>query len=268
MGAHVEGLRPELAALAHDLVGDDPFERAAEGTRFAQPAIFCASLAGWDLVNPDAPQALAGHSLGEFAALVAAGSLDAEDGLRLVVARARLMQAAADAAGGGGMLAVLGEDRRAIDDVGGRLGLSVANDNAPAQVVLSGPNALLEIAARELKERGMRVRLLPVDGPFHSAAMAPAVPAFRKLLREIEIRPPQVPVFSCVTAEPFDYIAWRLAQGITAPVRWLDVLRRLQIIGVRRFIETGPGRVLTGLVRSSLTDVDVEVLEPQEVAGV
>jgi [acyl-carrier-protein] S-malonyltransferase len=260
MRALVNQVRPDLGALAIDVVGDDPFARAYEETRFAQPAIFCASLAGWRLLGGDGPvEALAGHSLGELAALVAAGSLSEEDGLRLAAARGRLMQQAGDIEPGG-MLAVLGPDRQTVHEVGRRLGLTLANENATAQVVLSGPSARLDAAAAELGRRGLRVRRLPVGGAFHSPAMARAVPAFRTLLAEVEIRAPEVPVLSCVTAEPFDDVRARLAQAITEPVRWLQVVRALHARGVRRFVEAGPGQVLTGLVRRSLAGVEAEAL--------
>ena len=121
MREQVERWRPDLVLLARAAVGDDPFERADEGTRFAQPAIFCAALAGWRRLRDDfEPELMAGHSLGEISALVAAGAMDAEDGLNLVAARGSLMQEAAEAAGGGGMLAVSVGDRDGAAEAAGR----------------------------------------------------------------------------------------------------------------------------------------------------
>src|SRR4051794_16721134 len=163
MRRRVESERPDLLALA----GEEPFERADEGTRWAQPAIFCASLAGWSRVG-GRPGLMAGHSLGEISALVAAGALSEQEGLRVVIERGRLMQEAAEAAGDGGMLAALGDERGAVDEVARRLELTIANDNAPSQVVLSGPASALDEAEAELKERGLGARRLAIRGAFHS----------------------------------------------------------------------------------------------------
>jgi [acyl-carrier-protein] S-malonyltransferase len=260
----VERFRPDLVALARAAVGDDPFDRADEGTRYAQPAIFCAALAGWERLRGDVePAFLAGHSMGEITALVAAGSVTALDGLHLVARRGRLTEHAGRAAGGGGMLAVRG-GRDAVEAVARRHGLAVANDNSPEQTVLSGEIDGLEGASRELGEGGVRSKRLPVDGAFHSPAMAPAVPRFRELLFQVEVRPPAIPVLSCVTAEPFGDVRDLLARAVTEPVRWLDVMRSLRARGVTRMVETGPGKVLTGLVRRSLDDVEAEA--PLEAA--
>jgi [acyl-carrier-protein] S-malonyltransferase len=259
MREQVERWRPDLILLARAAVGADPFERADEGTRFAQPAIFCAALAGWRRLRDDfEPELMAGHSLGEITALVAAGAMDAEDGLNLVAARGSLMQDAADSAGGGGMLAVRASDREELVDAIADTGVTLANDNSPEQVVLSGPDDALEHAERELRDRGVRAKRLPVAGAFHSPAMESAVPDYRERLGEIELRAPSVPVLSCVTAEPFDDVRERLAQALTRPVRWLDVMRELHARGATRFVETGPGKVLTGLVRRSLDGVDAD----------
>jgi [acyl-carrier-protein] S-malonyltransferase len=261
----VERFRPELVERAVDAVGEDPFVRADEGTRWAQPAIFCAALAGWESLRERLdPGVMAGHSLGEITALVAAGALSEEDGLRLVAARGRLMQEAGERAGDTGMLAVRGSSED-VEETASRHGLTVANDNSPEQIVLSGPASGLEGAAAELTERRIRSKRLPVGGAFHSPAMAPAAAPFRDLLAEVELSEPPVPVLSCVTAEPFDDVRARLAEAITSPVRWLGVMRSLRARGATRYVETGPGKVLTGLVRRSLEGVEAEApvtLEP------
>lgn len=263
----VELLRPELLELAPEVVGADPFERIGEGTRYLQPAIFCAALAGWERLRDGArPVAMAGHSLGEIAALVAAGSLAVAEGLRLVAERGRLMQEAAEAAGGGGMVAVLGEPREAVVAVAAANGLTIANDNSPAQVVLSGPAASLRAAEEGLRERGLRTMPLAVDGAFHSPAMEPAVPPFRAVLAEIEFTEPRVPVFSCVTARHFADPREELARSLTDPVRWLEVMRALRTAGVARFLEAGPGKVLSGLVRRSLDGVEASAPLAKEMA--
>jgi malonyl CoA-acyl carrier protein transacylase len=260
----VERRRPDLLELAGDAVGEDPFARLGEDTRFDQPAIFCASLAGFDALCRPEPDYFAGHSLGEIAALVAAGALAEADGVVLVAERGRLM-AEARAGAGGGMLAV----RASRDDaqpLAGRHGLVVANDNAPDQVVLSGPGDGIATAEREARELGMRAKRLSVAGAFHSPALAQAVEPFRTLLETIEFARPAVPVFSCVTAEPFGDPRRRLAEALVSPVRWLEVMRKLKAVGVVRIVETGPGRVLAGLVRRTLDGVEAETAEALEVA--
>ena len=252
----VERHRPDLLELASTEVGPDVFERAADGTRWAQPAIFCAALAGWESQREGVePDVMAGHSLGEITALVAAGAIATEDGLRLVVARGRLMQEAAEETGDGGMTAVRAreDNRDAIAEVAAATNVAIANDNAPDQLVLSGAVSALDDAEAQLKERGVRGKRLPVAGAFHSPLMEPAVEPFRALVNETEIGEPRVPVYSCVTAEPFDDIPALLVRAITEPVRWLDVMRALDARGVTNFVETGPGHVLTNLVRKSLT---------------
>ena len=251
----VEHHRPDLLELAQQEVGPDLFERATDGTRWAQPAIFCAALAGWESQRESVqPNVMAGHSLGEITALVAADALSAEDGLRLVAARGRLMQEAAEETGDGGMTAVRAREgnREAIAEVAAATGVAIANDNAPDQLVLSGALSALDDAEAQLKERGVRGKRLPVAGAFHSPLMEPAVEPFRALVNETEIGEPRVPVLSCVTAEPFDDIPALLVRAITEPVRWLDVMRALDARGVNNFVETGPGHVLTNLVRKSL----------------
>ncbi len=250
----VERARPDLLELALAEVGEDLFERAADGTRWAQPAIFCAALAGYRELGIEG-DVMAGHSLGEITALVAAGAIEDEDGLRLVAARGRFMQEAAEETGDGGMTAVRArgdEARAAIDEVAAETGVAIANDNAPDQLVLSGAVSALDDAEAKLKERGVRGKRLPVAGAFHSPLMEPAVEPFRAVVESIEITEPSVPVYSCVTAEPFDDVSGLLVRALREPVRWLDVMRALEGRGVSDFVETGPGTVLTNLVKKSL----------------
>jgi [acyl-carrier-protein] S-malonyltransferase len=266
MQEQVERQRPDLLELALSEVGDDLFERVDEGTRWAQPAIFCAALAGFELLRDRVePDLMAGHSLGEIAALTAAGALTAEDGLRLVAARGRLMQEAAER-GDGGMLAVRARERAAVEEVAAACDVVVANDNAPDQLVLSGALGALDEAAERLAESGVRAKRLPVAGGFHSPLMAPAVEPFREFVTATEVREARVPVISCVTAAPFDDVRERIVQALTSPVRWLEVMRVLRQQGATRFVETGPGHVLTNLVRKSLEDVKAEAPLAMEAA--
>ncbi|MBV9804252.1 MAG: ACP S-malonyltransferase, partial [Solirubrobacterales bacterium] len=247
----VAEVRPDLLSAAEEVIGEDPFARAEEGTRFAQPAIFCASLAGWEKLGRPSGDSMAGHSLGELAALVAAGRLDERDGLKLVALRGRLMQESGERAGDGGMLALLG---KGAADHAGELaeahGLAVANDNSPQQVVLSGDRSGFEAASAAAKEFGLRAMELPVTGAFHSPMMAEAVPPFEAALEDVEVSPARdgVTVLSAVTAAPFEDVRAQLAQALTMPVRWRETLLAMHERGADRFVEVGPGRVLTGLV--------------------
>ena len=268
MRDQVDRHRPDLLELAQSEVSDDLFERAGDGTRWAQPAIFCAALAGYEVLKDrHEPDLMAGHSLGEISALVAAGALDAEDGLRLVAARGRLMQEAAEETGDGGMLAVRARDRATVEQVATQAGLSIANDNAPDQLVLSGALAALDEAESLLREQRVRAKRLPVAGAFHSPLMEPAVEPFRRLAEHVEVRAPRVPVLSCVTAAPFEDVREQLVQAIVSPVRWTDVMTALHDLGATRYVETGPGRVLTNLVRKSLDDVEAEAPLAMEAAN-
>jgi [acyl-carrier-protein] S-malonyltransferase len=245
---------PDLLERCIALVGEDPFPRAGESTRFAQPAIFCASLAGWDALDLDAAAA-AGHSLGELAALAAAGVLDRDDALRLGTLRGKLMAEADD---DGSMLALVGADQEDAEAVAEAAGITVANDNAPGQVVLSGPRAKLELAEQAAKERGKRTIAVDVAGAFHSPSMEPAVEPFRTALDETEIHEGAFPVFSCASTKPFEDVRAELAAALTKPVRWRETVISLHEAGGRRFVEVGPGKVLARLGKRILPDCPVE----------
>jgi [acyl-carrier-protein] S-malonyltransferase len=259
MRDEVATARPDLLALACEVAGDDPFARVNDGTRFAQPAIYCASVVGFERLREAGVTGVAhaGHSLGEVAALVAAEALSAEDGLRLVATRGRLMQESGERAGDGSMLALLGKgaaDHAAV--VADAAGLTVANDNAPNQVVLSGASAAFETATEAAREHGLRAVALPVTGAFHSPAMAAARPELEAALEQIDFDEPAVTVVSSITTEPFDDVRARLADALTQPVRWRETLLALRAQGIERFIETGPGTVLTGLVKRTVPDAE------------
>jgi malonyl CoA-acyl carrier protein transacylase len=258
MGAMVARVRPDLHELAAEVVGSDPFERVEEGTAYAQPAIFCASIAGWTEIGRPSVDFMAGHSLGELAALVAAQSLSERDGLELVALRGRLMQEAGEHAGEGGMVALLGAQAAALAaELADAHELSVANDNSPAQVVLSGPRTSLAVFAQDAEQRGLRAVILPVTGAFHSPMMASAATPFRAALADVEVAAPRTTVFSAVTAEPFDDVRERLAEALTKPVRWRETMLALHERGASRFLEVGPGRVLTALAKRTLRGVEL-----------
>ena len=245
---------PELLERCIALVGEDPFPRAGESTRFAQPAIFCASLAGWDALGLDAAAA-AGHSLGELAALAAAGVLDREDALDLVVLRGKLMAEADDE---GSMLALIGASDEETEAIAGAAGVAVANDNAPGQIILSGPRDRLETAEEAAREYGRRTIPVDVAGAFHSPSMEPAVEPFRAALAETELHEPAFVVFSSLTTRPFEDVRAELTKVLTRPVRWRETVLALHEAGGRRFVEVGPGKVLARLGKRILPDCRVE----------
>ena len=248
---------PALVDECVALVGEDPFARVGESTRFAQPAIYCASIAGW-LQRPDSlqPAALAGHSLGELSALVAAGALDQSSGLRLAVRRGALMARACDGQEQG-MLAVLGAASEQAAQLATDNGLVLANDNAPGQAVLAGPTAQLRAASKQARGERVRAILLDVAGAFHSPAMAGAVEPFRAELDEVEFRAPAIPVISGASAQPFVDVRAELAQAIVRPVRWRESVLALAELGADTFVDFGPGDVLAKLVARNLPDATV-----------
>lgn len=242
---------PELVELACDLTGDNPFERAGDSTAYAQPAIYVTSLAGWveRQLDPGDIVAMAGHSLGELSALAASGALDPVDGLRLVVLRGRLMAGAAlEADSDGGMVALLGGTYEGAVELAARFGLTVANDNAPGQLVLSGDRSAIDALTRAARGEGFKAMALDVAGAFHSPAIAAAEAPFLAALQAAEWRTPSVTVISGYTAQPFQDYAAELARSLVSPVRWRSVMQVLHALGATEFADVGPGRVLDRLV--------------------
>jgi [acyl-carrier-protein] S-malonyltransferase len=240
-----------------ELLGHDPFERLTEGTRYQQPALFLCSVAAWDQWREEADDvddahAAAGHSLGEYAALVAAGALQFDDAVRLVDERAAAMADAGELSPGG-MVAMLGGDARDVRALAERLNLVVANDNAPGQLVLSGAlDAVLAAENSASDEAGARARRLDVTGAFHSPLMEPAAERLRAALEATPIAEPQIPVYSNGSAAPFVDVRQELAENLLRPVRWRETLLAMRTARIERFVELGPGSVLTGLVKRTL----------------
>ncbi|MFL5870898.1 MAG: ACP S-malonyltransferase [Solirubrobacterales bacterium] len=262
----VADVRPDLLELATELVGADPFERMSEGTAFAQPAVYCASLAGYERLGRPRPDYFAGHSLGEVGALAAAGAIDDADGVRIVVVRGRVMDEVARRGEAGGMLAV-GSSRDGAAALATEHGLTLANENSPQQFVLSGPLPAIEAAEAAAKGTGVRAKKLAVAGAFHTEAMASGVGPFRAALDEIDFQEPETPVVSSTSAEPFgDDVRDALAASLTSPIRWTAVLGRLRELGVARYVDVGPGKVLAGLVRRTIDDAETETLQSRESA--
>ncbi|MHB9129788.1 MAG: ACP S-malonyltransferase [Armatimonadota bacterium] len=257
-------------AEADDILGFSLSQLCFEGptdelkrTSNAQPALVTISTAYWRVLSTcDFTCAVvAGHSLGEYSALVAAGALKFADALRLVRRRGLLMEEAAEGHPGA-MAAIIGlsdEDVRALcADVAATYGtLAPANYNAPGQVVVSGESAAIAAVRTAAKERGAKAIPLAVSGPFHSPLMQSAADAFGEELNKVEICPPQMPVVSNVTAQPTtDPAAIRdaLARQITGSVQWVGSLYAMRDMGVQRYVEIGPGNVLSGLVQRTLPE--------------
>lgn len=259
MRARVVERRPDLLALAERLVGCDPFERVGDGTAYIQPAVYCASLAGWEAVREDVePVAVAGHSLGEFAAAVIAGAMSAEAGLQATVLRGRACQSAADAQPGG-MLALKVEAKRA-SVLAANYGLCVVNENAPNQMVVAGGEERISALQRDARELGVSAIRLRTAVPFHTDAMRQAAESLGEALSSADISSPRYTVLSAATAKPFEDIRAELAQALVRPVRWQATTLALKDMGTSQFVETGPGRVLSRLI-SQTVDIPVRSLE-------
>ena len=265
-----------------------PVDRLNE-TRQTQPCLVATSLACLRALEAAsaaegtrlAPSFVAGHSVGEYAALVAAGVLTAADAMRLVGQRGELMAAAAV---DGGMSAVIGLDRPAVAEavaaVASPADLVVANDNAPGQVVISGTRAALVDAEPVLRDAGARrVISLPVSGPFHSPWMAEVTDALAEAFDSVEWADATVPVVSNVTGEPVsdaETIRNLLAEQVRSPVEWVASVRAMAEAGVDTFVECGSGAALTGMVKRIVPDArtlnvsDVTTLAStvQELSGV
>jgi [acyl-carrier-protein] S-malonyltransferase len=249
-------------------------------TENAQPALMATSLAALRALEARSGRPLAelcacvaGHSLGEYSALAAAGSLTIEDAARLLRLRGRAMQAAVPV-GEGAMAAILGLELAAVEEVAAAASAvgvcDVANDNAPGQVVVSGARAAVERAVELAKARGARrSMLLAVSAPFHCRLLAPAADAVRGALAGIALRPPAVPLISNVTAAPETdpaLLAARLIEQVTARVRWREILLTMAESGIQATVELGAGRVLSGLTRRTLPGATGSALgTPEEI---
>jgi [acyl-carrier-protein] S-malonyltransferase len=254
-GQLVRDAAPDLLEVALADLGEDPFPRCGESTRFAQPAIVLASLAAWRSVDGADAVAFAGHSLGELSALAAAGAIDELDAVRLAVLRGELMARAAERRPGGTMLAVLGGTPEQARGLADDHALVIANDNAPGQLVLAGSQAGVDGARRAARGRGLRAMELDVSGAFHSPQMLPARRAFAAALAEVRWHAPRVPVFSGLTAAEFADPVRELSAAVIAPVRWREVMLALRAFGARRFVDVGPGEVLAKLVERNFKEL-------------
>lgn len=228
-------------------------------TANTQPAIVTVSVSALRVLQSEtdlSPNLLAGHSLGEYAALVAGGAIDFADAVRAVRARGQFMQEAVPV-GKGAIGALLGLDDATVSSVCEEAAqgevLTPANYNCPGQIVISGHTGAVMRAVELAKERGARKAiLLPVSAPFHSPLMKPAGDRLREVLEGITVRDLQIPVVTNVDAQPNtsrDRIVKLLVQQVSAPVRWEESVQLMLSRAVRRFVEVGPGRVLLGLMK-------------------
>ena len=262
-------LARELMLHANEVLGfsltDVMFEGSDEDlrqTRVTQPAIFLHSVVACRLMTKLRPDMVAGHSLGEFSALVIAGALDMGDGLRLVSERALAMQEACELTEGT-MAAVLGlaDDKVAEVCEGVQDVVVAANYNCPGQVVISGSMSGVELACKALKEAGAKRALkLPVGGAFHSPLMQPAAERLQKAIMDTTFYAPEFPIYQNVTAraeENKDVIKRQLLEQLTSPVRWTQSVQQMIADGATDFYEFGPGDVLKGLIRKINSDVTV-----------
>jgi [acyl-carrier-protein] S-malonyltransferase len=209
------------------------------------------------------PDAVAGHSLGEFSALVAAEALSFEDGLRLVAKRAMAMQECCEKQPGG-MAAILAMADEKVEQICAEVdGVVVAaNYNCPGQLVISGADEAVDAACAKLKEAGAKRALrLPVGGAFHSPLMEPAREELARAIEEVEFHTPVCPIYQNVDAEPHtsaEEIKANLIAQLTAPVRWTQIVNRMIADGIDTFTELGPGNVLQGLIKKCSAEVAVE----------
>ena len=248
-------------------------------TQNAQPALMATSLAAMraleaEGVSIEAASLVAGHSLGEYSALAAAGALSVSDCARLLRTRGQAMQAAVPV-GEGAMAAILGLDFATVSEVAEAAAanggvVQAANDNDPAQVVVSGHAAAVEKAVELAKEKGAkRAMLLPVSAPFHSALMAPAADAMAAALSEVTIKAPRVPVVANVTASAVEdpaQIRELLVKQVTGSVRWRESVEYMGAQGITQVWEIGAGKALIGMVRRINRDIDTRAVgTPEDV---
>ena len=265
----------ELYARANEVIGYDLTSICFEGpdealtqSNHCQPAIFVTSVACAKALEAEGgapePIAMAGLSLGEWTALHMAGGLSFEDTVKVLEARGRFMQEACDEQAGG-MVSVIGLSREQLDGICAETGVTVANLNSSAQTVLSGPKAGIDAAAALATEAGAkRAIVLNVAGAFHSPLMASAATQLDAVLADVDFKAPTVPVLSNVVGAPHagpDAIRANMIAQVTDSVLWLDCVEWLMAQGVDRYIECGPGKVLTGLSRRidrELTGISVQ----------
>jgi len=251
--------------------GPDESLKLTENT---QPAILAVSSAIHAVLEDRGAtrrDIVAGHSLGEYSAIVSVGGLTPAEAAKIVRSRGQFMQAAVPV-GTGGMAALLGatadEAKEICDDASQGDVVSVANINAPGQIVIAGTKAAIDRAIDAAKKRGRRAMLLPVSAPFHCELMKPAEERLRPVLEEAHLKDLWFSVVSNVDASPIGTataVRNALLRQVASPVRWVESIEKMIAMGVRRFVEVGPGKVLTGLIKR--IDSSVELINVSDVAS-
>jgi [acyl-carrier-protein] S-malonyltransferase len=259
----------DLMEFANEILGFDILSLMFKGTdedlkktEVTQPAIFIHSVAILKTVNTQGAEMVAGHSLGEFSALVANGVLSFEDGLKLVSARAKAMQEACDA-NPSSMAAILGLADEKVEEICASInGIVVpANYNCPGQLVISGETASVEEACKKMKEAGAkRALLLPVNGAFHSPLMQPAQEKLAEAINLAKFRKPNMKIYQNITTvavENEEEIKNNLIAQLTGPVKWTQSVQNMIQDGASTFIEVGPGKTLQGLIKKINSEVTI-----------
>ena len=265
---HVDRANEILGIDLKEIMFEGP-EEVLKETEFTQPAIFLHSVALFKTLDAE-PDMVAGHSLGEFSALVACGAVEFPDALQIVRRRGQLMQQAGTD-NPGTMAAIIGMEDKEVEkfckQASQETGEEViaANYNCPGQLVISGNVEAVERAVEIAKDSGCRLaRLLPVSGAFHSSLMQPAYDGLKDELDSLVITKPECPIYSNYTAKPTEdpeEIRSNVLNQLLNPVRWTQTLQNMHEDGADHFVEVGPGKVLQGLVKRTLKDVQTEGYE-------
>jgi len=259
----------DLMESANDILGFDILSIMFKGTEedlkkteVTQPSIFIHSVAALKTINGIGSEMVAGHSLGEFSALVANGVLSFDDGLKLVAARANAMQEACDA-NPSSMAAILGLADEKVEEICASIdGIVVpANYNCPGQLVISGETAAVELACEKMKEAGAkRALMLAVNGAFHSPLMQPAQENLAAAIEKTKFRTPMIPVYQNIVTKAVtdqEEIKQNLIKQLTGPVKWTQSVQNMIKDGADTFIEVGPGKTLQGLIKKINSEVTV-----------
>ncbi len=293
-GSQAVGMMADLAAehsivqplfeQAADMLGTDLWALTQQGpaeqlgqTEHTQPALLVAGVAVWRVwqeLGGAQPAIMAGHSLGEYTALTCAGAIKFEDAVTLVRDRGRYMQQAVPA-GEGGMAAILGlEDEQVIEicaQINQSTTVQAVNFNAPGQVVIAGSKTGIDLAVEAMKEAGARRAMpLPVSIPAHSSLMSPASELLADRLAGLDVTMPAIPVVHNVNvsvAESPEQIKSNLVAQLDSPVRWVECVQAMSAQGAERFIESGPGRVLSGMVKRIVSGAELACLEKPDAYG-
>ena len=272
MGKELYNSRKDIKDLmesANDILGFDILSIMFKGTEedlkkteVTQPSIFIHSVAALKTINGIGSEMVAGHSLGEFSALVANGVLSFDDGLKLVAARANAMQEACDA-NPSSMAAILGLADEKVEEICASIdGIVVpANYNCPGQLVISGETAAVELACEKMKEAGAkRALMLAVNGAFHSPLMQPAQVKLAAAIEQTKFRTPMIPVYQNIATKAVtdqEEIKQNLIKQLTGPVKWTQSVQHMIKDGADTFIEVGPGKTLQGLIKKISSEVTV-----------